>query len=181
MNTKEIKKKVAVALSGGVDSSVTCALLLEQGFDVVAITAKMTESQSFENVCKNAAKVADKLGIEHYILDLTEKFKKEVIDYFEKSYRNGITPNPCVVCNKKIKWGEIFNFAIEKLNCDCIATGHYAKIVQKAGKYLLYPACDEKKDQLYYLVGLTQKQLSKTIFPLSEYKKEQIREIAQSL
>ena len=174
-------KKVAVALSGGVDSSVACALLLEQGYEVVGITAKMTNSEGSELVCKNAQKVAEKLGIKHYILDLTQEFKKEIIDYFENAYKCATTPNPCIICNQKIKWGKVFDYATNELNCDFIATGHYAKIEQKNDKFLLFPAKDEKKDQLYYLIGLTQQHLSKTIFPLSKYKKSEIREIAQKL
>ncbi len=180
MNT-DINKKVAVALSGGIDSSVTCALLKKQGYNVIAVTAKMTNSPSFEIVCQNAKSVADKLEIEHYILNLENDFQKEVIDYFEDSYQKGITPNPCVVCNKKIKWGKLFDYAINELNCDYIATGHYAKIIKNDDKYLLYPAQDEKKDQLYYLVALTQKHLSKTLFPLSNYTKDEIRQMAQNL
>lgn len=180
MNTGS-KKKVAVALSGGLDSSVCCALLLQQGFEVVGITAQMTNSNAFDIVCQNAKKVSEKLGIKHYILDLTEDFQKKVIDYFENSYKDGTTPNPCVVCNKEIKWGKVFDFAINELKCDFMATGHYAKIVQKGEKHLLYPASDEKKDQLYYLIGLTQKHLKRTIFPLSEYKKDEIRQIAKDL
>lgn len=174
-------KKVAVALSGGLDSSVACALLLEQGYEVVGITAKMTNSEGSESVCKNAQKIAQKLGIKHFVVDLTEDFQKFVINYFENAYRSAITPNPCVICNQKIKWGKVFDYAINELNCDFIATGHYAKIIQKNDKFLLFPAEDEKKDQLYYLIGLTQQHLSKTIFPLSKYKKTEIRKIAQKL
>lgn len=174
-------KKVAVALSGGLDSSVACALLLQQGYEVVGITAKMTNSEGSEIVCKNAQKVAQKLGIEHFVLDLTQDFQKFVINYFENAYKCAITPNPCIVCNQKIKWGKVFDYAINDLKCDFIATGHYAKIEQKNGKFLLFPAEDEQKDQLYYLIGLTQEHLSKTIFPLSDYKKTQIREMAQTL
>lgn len=180
MNT-DTTKKVAVALSGGLDSSVTCALLIEQGYQVIGITAKMVDSPAFEEICTNAKKVADKLGIKHYVLNLSKEFKEKVIDYFENSYKNGTTPNPCVMCNKHIKWGKIFDYAINELNCDYIATGHYAKIVPKDGKFLLFPAKDEKKDQLYYLVGLSQKHLSKTLFPLSDFTKEEIKEIAQRL
>ena len=173
------KKKVAVALSGGVDSSVCALLLLKQGYEVIGITGKMTQDDNFETVCNNAKAVADKLGIKHYILDLSEDFKKNVIDYFINSYKTGETPNPCIVCNRTIKWGKIFDYAINELNCDYIATGHYAQIKKVDGQFLLFPAKDIKKDQLYYLFDLNQEQLSKTIFPLCGLEKPQIREIAK--
>ena len=173
------KKRVAVALSGGVDSSVSALLLKKQGFEVVGITGKMVDDENFNTVCQNAQAVADKLNIEHYILDLSEQFKKNIIDYFIDSYKKGKTPNPCILCNKKIKWGAIFDYAVNELKCDFIATGHYANIVEKDGLFLLYPAKDTKKDQLYYLFELNQNQLSKTIFPLKNLDKTEIREIAK--
>ena len=172
-------KKIAVALSGGVDSSVTTLLLKNQGYEVVGITGKMVDDENFETVCQNAKKIADKLGIKHYILDLNEDFKKNIIEYFINSYKNGETPNPCIVCNKTIKWGKILDYAVNELGCDYIATGHYASIKETDGQFLLYPAKDEKKDQLYYLYQLNQEQLSKTIFPLSGMEKPQIRKIAE--
>lgn len=172
-------KKVAVALSGGLDSSVTCHLLKVQGHEVVGVTAKMVNDENFTQVVQNAKNVADKIGIEHYVLDLSEDFHKNVISYFEDSYKNGQTPNPCIICNKTIKWGKIFDFAIDELGADYIATGHYADIKEENGVFKLYPASDAKKDQLYYLFELSQKQLSKTMFPLYGYVKEDIRRIAQ--
>ena len=177
-NEKNKKKKIAVALSGGVDSSVCALLLKQQGYEVVGITGKMTDDENSELVCQNAKAVAEKLNIEHYVLDLTKEFKKNIIDYFINSYKKGETPNPCIMCNKTIKWGAVFDFAIEKLNCDYVATGHYANIVENNGYYLLYPAKDVKKDQLYYLFELNQNQLSKTVFPLKGLEKSQIRQIA---
>ena len=171
-------KKVAIALSGGVDSSVAALLLKNQGYEVVGITGKMVDDENFLIVCQNAKNVADKIGIKHYVLDLSEDFKKNIIDYFINAYKNGETPNPCIVCNKTIKWGKILDYAVNELECDYIATGHYASIKEIDGQFLLYPAKDEKKDQLYYLYELNQIQLSKTIFPLSGMKKSQIREIA---
>ena len=171
-------KKIAVALSGGVDSSVTALLLKKQGYEVVGITGKMVNDDNFDAVCKNAKEVADKLKIEHYVLDLSEDFQNNIIDYFINSYKNGETPNPCIVCNKTIKWGKILDYAISELGCNYIATGHYASIKEVDGQFLLYPATDERKDQLYYLYELNQKQLSKTIFPLSGMEKSQIRQIA---
>lgn len=171
--------KVAVALSGGIDSSVTAALLLENGYEVVGITGKMFSDEHSEEIIKNAKKVADNLGIEHFVLDLSEEFFKYVINYFETSYKEGKTPNPCIMCNKYIKWGTLFDYAIKELNADFIATGHYANIKFEDGFYKLYPAIDEKKDQLYFLFQLSQEQLSKTLFPLSEYKKAEVKSLAE--
>lgn len=172
------KKIAAVALSGGVDSSVTALLLKQKGYKVIGITGKMVNTPTAEQVCQNAKNVADKLGIEHYILDVTEKFQKCVIENFETTYKNGGTPNPCIVCNQFIKWGEIFDYAINKLGADVFATGHYADIRFTDRVYKLYPAKDEHKDQLYFLYRLGQKELSKTIFPLYEYEKSQVRQMA---
>lgn len=172
-------KKAAVALSGGLDSSVTCFLLKQQGYDVVSITAKMVDDENFEQVAQNAKKVAEKLEIPHYVLDLSADFKKNIIDYFENSYKCGKTPNPCIMCNKTIKWGRLFDFAINELGADVIATGHYAKIEHKNGVSRLFPASDRRKDQLYYLFELSQEQLVRTIFPLSGLVKDDIRRIAQ--
>ena len=175
----ENKQKIAVvALSGGVDSSVTALLLQQKGYKVIGITGKMVNTPSADIVCQNAKNVADKLGIEHYVLDVTDKFHKCVIENFENTYKNGGTPNPCIVCNQFIKWGEIFNYAINELNADIFATGHYADIRFENGVYKLYPAKDEHKDQLYFLYRLGQKELSKTVFPLYEYEKSQVRQIA---
>ena len=170
-------KRVGVMLSGGVDSSVSAFLLLQQGYEVIGLTAKLLEQENYTPQI-NAKTVADFLGIEHYTLDLTKEFEKEVIDYFKHSYEIGDTPNPCCMCNKKIKWGRLLDYAINTLNCDFIATGHYAKIKNEGGRYKLYPAKDIKKDQLYFLYGLTQEQLSKTVFPLSDLTKDEVREIA---
>ncbi len=172
------KNIAAVALSGGVDSSVTAKILQQQGYEVIGITGKMVNTPAADKICENAKNVADKLGIKHYILDVCDKFQKYVIDYFETSYKNGRTPNPCIVCNQFIKWGEIFDYAINTLGADIFATGHYADIRNINGIYKLYPAKDEHKDQLYFLYRLGQKELSKTIFPLYEYEKTQVRQLA---
>lgn len=170
--------KVAVALSGGLDSAVAAALLLEQGYDVVGLTGKMTSSEDFEQVVFNAKKVAEKLGIEHFVVDVSAEFEEEVIKYFKDSYKNGETPNPCIICNKYIKWGRLFDYALNTLGVDFIATGHYANIRNADGLYKLYPASDEHKDQLYFLFLLDQYMLSKTLFPLSDFKKSEVRELA---
>lgn len=170
--------KVAVALSGGLDSSVTAYLLKKQGYDVIGITGLMTETDAAINVVSNAKKVANYLNIEHYTVDATKEFQDKVINYFDSSYKNGQTPNPCIMCNKFIKWGKLFDTAINELNADYIATGHYANIKKVDNYYKLYPAKDIKKDQLYFLFQLNQEQLSKTMFPLYSYEKSDIRKIA---
>ena len=173
-----MSKKVAVALSGGVDSAVTALLLQEQGYDVVGITGKMTCSNESEEVVKNAKKVAEKLGIDFFEVDVTKQFNEKVVKYFENSYINGKTPNPCIMCNKYIKWGELFDYAINVLKADYVATGHYANIKEENGIYKLYPASDEHKDQLYFLFALSQEHLKRTLFPLSKYKKDEVRRLA---
>lgn len=175
---KNNQKTAVVAMSGGVDSSVTALLLQQKGYRVIGLTGKMVNTEAAEIVCQNAKNVADKLGIKHYVLDVCEKFQHEVIDYFENSYKQGQTPNPCIMCNQFIKWGRLFDYAIEELGADVFATGHYADIRLEEGFYKLYPAKDEHKDQLYFLYRLGQKQLSKTIFPLYDYEKSQVRQMA---
>lgn len=172
------KTKVAVALSGGLDSSVTCFLLKQQGYDVCAVTAIMVRDEKFKTVVQNAKTVAQKLGVAHYVLDLSTEFKKDVIDYFENAYKNGKTPNPCILCNRTIKWGRLFDYATQELGCDYVASGHYARIIDDNGIKKMYPARDEQKDQQYYLFELDQSHLNKIMFPLSDYVKEEIRQIA---
>ncbi len=172
------QKKAVVAMSGGVDSSVAALLLKQQGYEVIGLTGKMINSESAQAVINNAKRVADKLGIEHHVCDVTELFKEKVINYFENSYKNGQTPNPCIMCNQFVKWGFLFDYAINELKADIFATGHYADIRFEDGFYKLYPAKDEKKDQLYFLYRLNQKQLSKTVFPLYHYDKEEVKQIA---
>lgn len=171
-------KKAVVALSGGVDSSVAAKLLLKSGYEVAGLTGKMVNTQAADVVCQNAKVVAEKLGIEHHILDVTKEFQTQIIDYFENSYKQGKTPNPCIMCNKFIKWGKLFDYATDVLGADVFATGHYADIRYVDGVYKLFPAKDEHKDQLYFLYQLGQKQLSKTIFPLFEYEKSAVRQMA---
>lgn len=171
-------KKIAVALSGGVDSSVTALLLKNQGYEVVGVSAKTTNTPEADQVIKNAQKVAEKLGIAFYPLDVTVLFKEKIIKYFEESYRIGETPNPCIMCNKYMKWGALYDYAINELGADYIATGHYANIKEQEGFYKFYPASDEHKDQLYFLFLLDQSHLKRTLFPLSAYKKDEVRKIA---
>lgn len=173
------EKIAVVAMSGGIDSSVTALLLQQEGYRVIGLTGKMFDSPASELVVQNARSVADSLGIEHHVYDAGKTFKKEVIDNFLECYRNGQTPNPCILCNKYVKWGELFDFAIKNLHADIFATGHYANIVEKDGIFRVYPASDEHKDQLYFLYRLGQNVLSKTRFPLAKYKKSEVRELAQ--
>ena len=171
-------KKAAVALSGGVDSAVAASLLKNQGYEVIGITGKMVNSPGADKVCENAKIVADKLGIQHYIYDVTENFEEKIIKYFENSYATGKTPNPCIMCNQFIKFGELLDYAVNELGADFYSTGHYAKIINENGIYKLYPAKDSHKDQLYFLYRLNQNQLSRMLFPLADYEKNQVRQMA---
>lgn len=174
-----MSKKAIVAMSGGLDSSVTALLLKQQGYEVIGVTGMMLDTPCAKQVCEKAKAVADKLGIEHHVIDVTQLFYKNVVEYFENSYKTGKTPNPCIQCNKFIKWGEIFNLAMSKFEADVFATGHYAEIRFVENVYKLYPAKDTKKDQLYFLYRLPQEVLAKTIFPLSKLEKNEVRELAE--
>lgn len=173
------KKKAVVAMSGGLDSSVVALLLKQKGYEVIGLTGKMFNSPASETIINNAKQVAKALEIEHYVYDASETFNEKVIQNFLNCYKNAQTPNPCILCNKYVKWGELFNFAIKELKADFFATGHYANIIENNSIYKLYPANDEHKDQLYFLYRLDQEVLSKTLFPLSKYKKSEVRELAQ--
>ena len=175
----EKQKTVVVAMSGGVDSSVTALLLQQQGYKVIGLTGKMTDTTSANTVVQNAKRVADMLGIELIVFNTIDRFQEKVIDYFVNSYKLGKTPNPCIMCNQCVKWGILFDYATEILDADYFATGHYADIRNIDGFYKLYPAKDEHKDQLYFLYRLNQKHLSKTLFPLYHYEKAQVKQIAK--
>jgi tRNA-specific 2-thiouridylase len=182
------KKRVIVGMSAGVDSSVAAALLKQQGYDVVGVFMHFWKEPGQdalrENKCcsiesqQDARKVAQILDIPLYTANVAKEFKKEVVDYFLEETKEGRTPNPCVVCNEKIKFNFLFRKMLE-MDADFVATGHYAKIKKKGGKYHLYTSYDEEKDQTYFLYCLKQEQLSKILFPVGEYKKPEIRKIGE--
>ncbi len=173
-----MKQKVLVGMSGGVDSSVCAALLKNDGYEPVGVTLSLFgDTTSAQN---DARAVCDTLGIEHNVFDLQNEFKQFVIDNFINEYISGRTPNPCIVCNREIKFGEMLKIA-DKLGCDKIATGHYAKIVEKDGRFLLCRADDRAKDQSYVLYCLNQQQLARTVLPLSSHSKDQVRKTAENL
>ncbi len=183
-----MKKRVVVAMSGGVDSSVAAALLKEQGYEVIGLTMCFHLAQKKGNkpsCCgltgiKDARLVCQKLGIRHYVLNLTKDFYQKVIKNFYQEYLSGRTPNPFVRCNQFIKFGILLKKAIN-LGAQFLATGHYARIVKSPQGYLLKKAKDLKKDQSYFLYRLTQAQLKHVIFPLGNFTKPKVRQLAGDL
>lgn len=182
------KPKVVVGMSGGVDSSMAVAILQEEGYDVIGITMKLWQAagpEAEDGCCANSAvddarRVAFILGIPHYVLNFRSYFKETVVDYFTRSYLAGETPNPCLVCNKYVKFGEMLRKA-RGLGAAYIATGHYAQISrdQESGRFFLKKGLDPGKDQTYALYTLTQEQLAQVLFPLAKYTKEQVRQMAR--
>ena len=177
-------------MSGGVDSSVAAYLLKEQGYDVIGVTMQIwQEDKEYEereggccslSAVDDARRVADKIGIPFYVLNFRDSFKKNVIDYFIDEYMEGKTPNPCIACNKYLKFDELLKKA-QGIGADYIATGHYAKIEEHNGRYSLVKSDDDKKDQTYALYNMTQEQLAHTLMPCGEYTKDRIREIAKEI
>lgn len=184
----EMKKKVLMAMSGGIDSTVAAILLREQGYELVGVTFR-----TFDNISRaclekekgccsvdslfEAKRMAEEMGFEHRILDIRREFRETVIGNFIDEYLHGRTPNPCVLCNSNIKWGRLIDLA-DELGCDYLATGHYARIGHRDGRYYLRKGVDALKDQTYFLWTLTQDNLARTLFPLGELTKPEVRKIA---
>lgn len=177
------KERILVGMSGGVDSSAVCMLLQEQGYEVVGLTLRMwdvpaqfsTPQQEEPNHILEARELAQRLGIEHHTLDIRQPFREEVVQAFIDEYMRGRTPNPCVMCNRFFKWKNLIDEA-DRLQCSRVATGHYARIIEINGKPMLACGLDPKKDQSYFLWRLDKAQLSRTIFPLGEWQKQNIKE-----
>lgn len=184
--------KVVVGMSGGVDSSVAAYLLKEQGYDVVGVTMQIwqDEERSIQeenggccglSAVDDARRVASDLGIPYYVMNFKQEFKEHVIDYFIGEYLEGRTPNPCIACNRYVKWESLLDRSMA-IGADFIATGHYARVVQlENGRYTLKCSATLAKDQTYALYNLTQEQLKRTLMPVGEYSKEEIRQIAEKI
>jgi tRNA-specific 2-thiouridylase len=184
-----MSERVVVAMSGGVDSSVAAALLHEQGYEVIGVTMKLWDGppSAHHKACctlddvSDARRVAAQLGIPFFVVNLKAQFATHVIDYFTESYRHGYTPNPCVQCNRYLKFTYLRQRA-QQLGAPWVATGHYASVRQEAdGRYALQRGRDANKDQSYFLFELTQEQLRHTLLPLGGYRKEEVRQIAARL
>lgn len=186
------KKKVVIGMSGGVDSSVAAYLLKKQGYDVMGVTMQIwQEKDTFEveeqggccglSAVDDARRVANSLEIPYYVMQFRDVFKEKVMDYFVREYLAGRTPNPCIACNRYVKWEALLDKSLA-LGADYIATGHYAQVVQlENGRYALKKSVTAAKDQTYALYNLTQEQLSHTLMPVGSYSKENIRKIAADI
>ncbi len=170
-------ERVLVGMSGGVDSSAAALILKEKGYSVTGLTLKLCEYDKEQDL-QDAKSVCNRLGVEHLIIDLKDSFRESVVNSFVKEYKIGLTPNPCLECNKYIKFGKMLDIAIEN-GFDKIATGHYARIEKMGERFILKKAIDPQKDQSYVLYSLTQHQLSHLVLPLGYMTKSQIREKAE--
>ena len=188
MSDSVLNKKALIAMSGGVDSSVAAALIADRGYECMGCTMRLYENDVigedlFGTCCslndtQDARAVCERIGIPYNIYHYEAEFREKVIEPFICSYENGETPNPCIRCNRYLKFDSLYNKAKE-LGYEYIVTGHYARIEERDGKYYLLKAKDPNKDQSYVLYDLTQEQLAHTFFPLGEYTKEEVRAIAE--
>lgn len=188
-----MKGKVVVGMSGGVDSSVATYLLKEQGYEVIGVTMQIWQDEKRECIEENggccgqsavddARMVAHKLNVPYYVLNFKDEFKTNVIDYFIEEYKNGKTPNPCIACNRYVKWESLLHKSLA-LGATHMATGHYSKvsIYPKTGRYTVKVANTSAKDQTYALYNLTQNQLKHTLMPIGHYTKDEVRQIAKDI
>lgn len=186
------KERVVVGMSGGVDSSVAAYLLKEAGYDVVGVTMQIWQKEDDDTVSANggccgqsavedAARVASRIGIPHYVMNFRDEFQEKVIQYFMDEYLAGRTPNPCIACNRYVKWESLLQRSLQ-IGADYIATGHYARIAKLPnGRFAIQRSATAAKDQTYALYNLTQDQLSHTLMPVGDYEKGRIRQIAEEI